>query len=171
MPSRTLRLTLTLTLLSALTATALAQGTSRTTFYGGNLSGGTCSFSTYTLPSHLYGTALSAQNWDSGANCGACLKVTGPNGSSITAMVLDQCPECPSNVLDLFQDGFEQLADASEGVIETTWEWTDCGISSPLQVHMKEGVSANWFSAQVVNADGVSSADWPFALLFRKGEC
>lgn len=71
-------------------------------------------------------------------------------------MVVDQCPECPNNGLDLFQNGFEQLADASEGIIQVKWEWTDCGISSPLQVHLKEGVSPYWFSAQVVNANGVS---------------
>lgn len=65
----------------------------------------------------MYGTALSGQNWDSSASCGACLRVTGPNGNSITAMVVDQCPEYPANSLDLFQDAFEQLADASKGII------------------------------------------------------
>jgi hypothetical protein len=57
------------------------------TFYGGNLAGGACSFSTYTLPSSLFGTALSDSNWDNAAECGACISVTGPNGNSITAMV------------------------------------------------------------------------------------
>ena len=57
------------------------------TFYGGNLAGGACSFSTYTLPSSLLGTALSDSNWDDAAECGACISVTGPNGNSITAMV------------------------------------------------------------------------------------
>jgi expansin len=57
------------------------------TFYGGNLAGGTCSFSTYTLPSGIFGTALSDSNWDDAAECGACISVTGPSGNSITAMV------------------------------------------------------------------------------------
>lgn len=57
------------------------------TFYGGNLAGGACSFSTYTLPSGVFGTALSDSNWDDAANCGACVAVTGPSGKSITAMV------------------------------------------------------------------------------------
>lgn len=142
--------------LAGLTATAYAQGSGQSTFYGGNLNGGMCSFSTYTLPSNLYGTALSAQNWDGSANCGACMRVTGPNGNSITAMVVDQCPECPSNGLDLFQDAFAELADVSEGIIQVEWEWTDCEIQQPLEVRMKEGVGANWFSAQVVNGNGVS---------------
>jgi hypothetical protein len=57
------------------------------TFYGGNVAGGACSFSTYTLPSNIFGTALSDSNWDSSANCGACVAVTGPDGNAITAMV------------------------------------------------------------------------------------
>lgn len=72
-------------------------------------------------------------------------------------MIVEQCPECPANGLDLFQDAFEQLADASEGIIQVQWEWTGRGIHSPLQVHMKEGVSAHWFSAQVFSANGMSS--------------
>ena len=59
------------------------------TFYGGNVSGGTCSFTDYTLPSGVFGTALSGANWDTSGNCGACVSVTGPSGKSITAMVSD----------------------------------------------------------------------------------
>jgi hypothetical protein len=83
---------------SLATATAIfsiAQGavlgkralTGQATTYGGNTAGGTCSFSTYTLPSTLFGTALSDSNWDNAANCGRCVSVTGPSGNSITAMV------------------------------------------------------------------------------------
>jgi len=65
-----------------------ARGNSgQATYYGGNLAGGTCSFSTYTLPSGIYGTALSDSNWDDSAECGACVSVAGPSGNSITAMV------------------------------------------------------------------------------------
>lgn len=63
------------------------QNSGSATFYGGNVSGGTCSFSSYTLPSTLFGTALSAARWDDAANCGACVSVTGPNGKTIKAMV------------------------------------------------------------------------------------
>jgi hypothetical protein len=62
------------------------------TFYGGNVAGGACSFSTYTLPSNIFGTALSDSNWDNSANCGACVSVTGPDGNAITAMVFLLAP-------------------------------------------------------------------------------
>lgn len=58
------------------------------THYGGNLASGTCSFSTYTLPAGVLGTALSDSNWDNAANCGGCVTVTGPSGNPITAMVV-----------------------------------------------------------------------------------
>lgn len=59
------------------------------THYGGNLSGGTCSFTTLTLPQGMFGTAFSGQAWEESGVCGACLEVTGPNGNTIKAMV---CP-------------------------------------------------------------------------------
>jgi hypothetical protein len=57
------------------------------TFYGGNVAGGTCSFSGYTLPSGLFGTAFSGAAWNNAAECGACVSVTGPKGNTIKAMV------------------------------------------------------------------------------------
>ncbi|KAG9554050.1 barwin-like endoglucanase, partial [Aureobasidium melanogenum] len=122
------------------------------TFYGGNTSGGQCSFTQYTLPSGVYGTALSSSNWDNAANCGACVSVKGPNGNSITAMITDQCPGCGTNHLDLYEDAFPNLAPKSAGVIDVTWDYVACPITSPLSIHMKTGVSQYWFSAQVVNA-------------------
>lgn len=79
---------------SATLALASASALSgQATYYGGNVAGGACSFSTYTLPSGIFGTALSDSNWDTSANCGACVSVTGPSGNSITAMVWISFPD------------------------------------------------------------------------------
>ena len=56
------------------------------TYYGGNVKGGACSFSTYTLPAGLYGTAISDSNWDTAGQCGGCVQAT-YQGKSVTAMV------------------------------------------------------------------------------------
>jgi hypothetical protein len=72
---------------STTSSTSSGENSGSATFYGGNVSGGTCSFSSYTLPSTLFGTALSADRWDNAANCGSCVSVTGPNGKTIKAMV------------------------------------------------------------------------------------
>lgn len=69
------------------------------TFYGGNTSGGMCSFTGYTIPAGVYGTALSDSNWGGASACGQCVSVTGPDGNKITAMVTDQCPGCGSSTL------------------------------------------------------------------------
>jgi expansin len=145
----------------------------KSTFYGGNLGGGTCSFSGYTLPAGLYGVAYSGQAWNNAASCGACIKVTGPNGNTISAMVrnicktqrdiwgrkvnngqiVDQCPECEKSHLDLFQNGFEQIGTLSAGIIPTSYTFTSCGISSPIVLRNKSGTSPYWFSMQVINAN------------------
>ncbi|KAI1043936.1 hypothetical protein LB505_003384 [Fusarium chuoi] len=121
------------------------------TFYGGNLAGGNCMFSTYTLPSGILGTAFSGQKWDNAANCGACIEVTGPSGT-IKAMIVDKCPECDAGHLDLFPDAFKAVG-GTDGVVKTSYKFVECGITTPLVLHNKEGTSANWFSIQVVNAN------------------
>ncbi|KAK9425988.1 putative RlpA-like double-psi beta-barrel-protein domain-containing protein-containing protein [Seiridium unicorne] len=126
------------------------SGTS--TFYGGNLNGGACSFTTMSsLPAGIYGTAFSGSGWSNAANCGACLQVTGPTGNSIKVMVVDKCPECETGHLDLFQNAFEQLGSTSAGKIATSYTQVACGITSPLVLHNKSGTSKYWFSMQVVN--------------------
>ncbi|GFG27277.1 expansin-YoaJ [Aspergillus udagawae] len=130
-----------------------ATHSGKATFYGGNISGGTCSFTGYTLPSGLFGTAYSGAAWNNAAQCGACVSVKGPNGKTIKAMVVDECPECEPDHLDLFQNAFTQLADVSKGIIDITWSFVPCGITSSLVLKNKEGTSRYWFSMQVVNAN------------------
>lgn len=62
-----------------------AAVTGSASFYGGNLAGGACSFSGYTIPSNLFGTAFGG-SWDA-TQCGACVSVTNAAGKSIKAMV------------------------------------------------------------------------------------
>ncbi|KAH7122680.1 RlpA-like double-psi beta-barrel-protein domain-containing protein-containing protein [Dendryphion nanum] len=138
-----------------------AQATSgKATFYGGNISGGTCSFTGYTLPSGMFGTAFSGSAWNSGANCGRCVNVKGPNGQTIKAMIVDQCPECEPSHLDLFQNGFEKIGTLSAGIIKISYDFVPCGITSPIVLKNKEGTSPYWFSMQVMNGNtGVSKLE------------
>ncbi|OMP87783.1 Expansin-like protein 1, partial [Diplodia seriata] len=134
--------------------TALTEAvTGEATHYSGNVESGTCSFSGYSLPSSIFGTALSLSNWDNASNCGACVNVKGPSGETVKAMIVDQCPDCSDNALDLFEDAFSSLGALATGVLDITWELVECGITTPLQLANKDGVSANWFSMQVVNSN------------------
>lgn len=123
------------------------------TFYGGNTAGGMCSFTGYTIPSGIFGTALSDSNWSNAQACGQCVSVTGPSGTKITAMVVDQCPGCGSNHLDLYPDAFKKLADPSKGIIKVDWDFVPCGITTPIVLKNKSGTSKFWFSMQVMNAN------------------
>ncbi|KAH7074835.1 RlpA-like double-psi beta-barrel-protein domain-containing protein-containing protein [Paraphoma chrysanthemicola] len=130
------------------------------TFYGGNTAGGMCSFTGYTLPSSLFGTALSDSNWAGAGSCGRCVSVTGPSGTKVTAMITDQCPGCGPNHLDLYPNAFAKLADPSKGVIPVSWDFVPCGITTPLVLKNKSGTSKFWFSMQVMNANvGVAKLD------------
>ncbi|KAF9694880.1 hypothetical protein EKO04_007127 [Ascochyta lentis] len=130
------------------------------TFYGGNTSGGKCSFTGYTIPSSLFGTALSDSNWADASNCGTCVSVTGPSGNKITAMIVDECPGCGTNHLDLYPNAFSKLSNPSAGVIPISWDVVPCGITTPIVLKNKEGTSPYWFSMQVQNANvGVKSLE------------
>ena len=110
----------------------------------------------YTIPSSLFGTALSDSNWDTAAHCGACVSVTGPLGNKITAMIVDQCPGCGTNHLDLYENGYTKLAGTDpkyNGIMPVSWDFVPCGISSPIVLKNKSGTSPYWFSMQVQNAN------------------
>jgi expansin (peptidoglycan-binding protein) len=143
------------------TRTTAASKSGEATFYGGNTAGGMCSFTGYTIPSNLFGTALSDSNWANADACGQCVSVTGPDGTTkITAMVVDQCPGCGPNHLDLYPDAFKKLADPSKGIIKVSWDFVPCGITSPIVLKNKSGTSKFWFSMQVMNANvGVSKLE------------
>jgi len=149
--SRTLTAAAVLALVDA--AALSSRTTGKATFYGGNVSGGTCSFVGYTIPSGLYGVAMGEVNWDGAKTCGGCVEVTGPKGNRITAQVVDQCPECDAGHLDLFPDAFAKLDDPSKGIIPITWNYVDCPITSAITLRNKEGTSPYWFSMQVINAN------------------
>ncbi|KAJ5586084.1 hypothetical protein N7450_005871 [Penicillium hetheringtonii] len=123
---------------SSSSSTSSSGGSSGSaTFYGGNRS--------------LRDRSI-ADSWDDAAKCGSCVAVTGPNGKTIKAMIVDQCPECATGHFDLFQDAFAELSAISAGVIDISYSYTSCDIDGPLKLKNKEGTSEYWFSMQVVNA-------------------
>lgn len=67
--------------------------------------------------------ALSTEQWDDTAHCGATINVHGPNGATIPCMIVDRCMGCAWGSIDLYPDAFAQLADLAEGRIQVTWDW------------------------------------------------
>ena len=82
--------------------------------------------------------------------CGACLRVS-YKGKSVVVKVVDRCPECPMNALDLSREAFSRLADNKVGVIQVSWQMIPCSTTSPMQYFYKEGSSQWWTALQVRN--------------------
>ncbi|TLD15620.1 uncharacterized protein PgNI_01989 [Pyricularia grisea] len=152
MGSHSAIITRLLVLILAITVRQTTAIDAKASHYPGNLSGGNCMLTSYTIPSGMFGTAISNSNYDSSNMCGVCLNVKGPNGN-MKVMVVDNCHECPQNKLDLFEDGFSNIGDLNAGIIDVDWEVTSCGITEPLKLRNKDGTSKSWFSMQVFNSN------------------
>jgi expansin (peptidoglycan-binding protein) len=122
---------------------AMGQGT----FYNAN-GGGNCSFET--SPNDLLVAAMNEIDYNIAAWCGACVEVTGPNGTVIVRIV-DRCPGCTHGDLDLSREAFAMIAPLSAGRVPITWHEVACNVTGPVAYHFKEGSSAFWTAIQVRN--------------------
>ncbi|KAJ2903720.1 putative extracellular cellulase protein [Zalerion maritima] len=107
---------------------------------------------TSTAPASSTSGSSTTEEADSASTSASSSSSSGST-SALSSDIVDQCPECEESHLDLFQDAFEQLGDASDGIISTSYRLVECGIASPIVLHNKSGTSAYWFSMQVVNAN------------------
>jgi hypothetical protein len=91
--------------------------------------------------------ALSPSEYDSAAACGGYLTVTGPNGSSVTVQVIDQCPECATGHIDLSEPAFAKLAPLSAGLINVHYQYlADPALPGPITMAVKSGSSQYWLA-------------------------
>ena len=90
--------------------------------------------------------ALSPGEYGAAAACGSYLQVTGPDGS-VTAEVVDQCPECQAGHIDLSEQAFAKIAPLSAGLVPVTYHTiVDPPLPAPLSLRVKEGSSAYWLA-------------------------
>jgi expansin (peptidoglycan-binding protein) len=115
----------------AIAATALAAPVEKRSYSGDatyyNPSAGTNSCGTQASDSDLMVALNTAQmangaNPNANPNCGRQISVTGPKGS-VTVTVLDTCPGCSNNDLDLSPAAFDKIADQAQGRVPITWDW------------------------------------------------
>jgi expansin len=122
--------------------------TGEATYYNEANGTGNCSFDA--SPGDLMIGAMNDADYASSAACGACVKLTGPNGA-ITIRIVDRCPGCPQGDIDLSPDAFSKIADLSAGRVPITWHYTGCDVSGPVQYHFKEGSNEFWTAVQIRN--------------------
>src|SRR4029077_4555845 len=89
-------------------------------------------------------------NFNSSGSCGACVQITGPNGRTVIATVIDECPygsdggntACqnnPNGHLDLSKTVFDQLGYSVGNPSGTTWKFVPCPVSGNVKVRVKPG--------------------------------
>jgi expansin (peptidoglycan-binding protein) len=110
---------------------------------------GNCSFDA--SPSDLLVAAMNHPDYGTAGWCGACVAVTGPNGT-VTVRIVDQCPECAKGDLDLSPQAFDMIADHAAGRVKISWHEVACDVSGPIAYHFKDGSNAFWTAIQVRNA-------------------
>jgi len=59
------------------------------------------------------------------ADCGKCVSVTGPKGTTVVSVV-DKCPGCKSGDLDLGTSAFAKIANLSAGRVKIKWHFVAC---------------------------------------------
>jgi expansin (peptidoglycan-binding protein) len=102
--------------------------------------------------------ALSPGEYGAAAACGSYLEVTGPDGS-VTAEVVDQCPECQPGHIDLGEQAFAKIAPLSAGLVPVTYHTiVNPPLPAPLSLRVKEGSSAYWLALlPISNGNPVTS--------------
>ncbi len=120
---------------------------------------GNCSFPE--SPENMMVAAMNHTQYADSALCGAYAQVTGPDGTVIVRIV-DRCPECPINHIDLSREAFAQIANLSDGLVPISWQLVSYPLVDPIVYHFKEGSNQWWTAVQIRNHTNpiVSVAYW-----------
>lgn len=94
--------------------------------------------------------AVSSADWAGSAHCGRCLQVWGPEGMVIVRVV-DSCPTCGADHIDLSAEAFDLVADPKQGIVPVAYRSIACPVAGPVAVKQKEGSNAWWLALQPRN--------------------
>jgi expansin (peptidoglycan-binding protein) len=140
-----------------LTRTALADGvpgcpavfedaTAVATFYDADGTGH-CGYDV--APDRMV-VAVSSADWAGSVHCGRCLQVWGPEGMVIVRVV-DSCPTCGADHIDLSAEAFDLVADPQQGIVPVAYRSIACPVAGPVAVKQKEGSNPWWLALQPRN--------------------
>lgn len=96
-----------------------------------------------------FGAAVAPGLYQGSAACGRCARVTGPLGT-VTVRIVDQCPTCAANDLDLTPSAFAAIGTPSNGIEPVTWQVVDCPVSGPI-AFLFQGSNPFFLKLQVRN--------------------
>jgi expansin len=109
---------------------------------------GNCGFDP--SPDAMDVAAFDTADYAGSAACGSCVRVKGPKGE-VTVRIVDRCPDCSANHIDLSKQAFAKIAELSAGRVDVTFQTVACDVSGPVAYHFKDGSSKYWTAIQVRN--------------------
>ncbi|CAK4685121.1 unnamed protein product [Aphanomyces euteiches] len=134
-----------------------------TTYGDGDPGNGNCALMKYLPSATAYHVALNNDQYDSGANCGRCVKLSCTdsrckNTAPVVAQIVDRCPECKQGDLDMSLQLWNAVTGYPSDRVKITWDYVDCDVQGGIQVCAKEGSSIYWLYVQPGNTrTGVQS--------------
>src|SRR3569833_1390497 len=63
------------------------------------------------------------------------------------AKVVDECPSCPENRVNLYKEAFVQIGEVTDGTVNVEWNIVSCNVKSPIILLNKTGSSKYWYVA------------------------
>lgn len=104
------------------------------------------------VPSDVGFAAVQPSYFDSGAACGACLKITGPAGVRIVRVV-NQCGSCASTDVDLDLDTFNAVTGdtGAGGRYSVTTEGVTCPVTGGITTRTSDAANAYYFAITLGN--------------------
>ncbi|QQR89785.1 MAG: hypothetical protein IPJ88_16655 [Myxococcales bacterium] len=125
-----------------------ATHTSVATYYFEADGSGNCLFDA--TPSDPMVAALASNAYNGSYACGQCIQVDGPDGS-VTVRVVDSCPDCMNDQVDLHPQAFDGIAARELGRVDITWKVVPCDVSGAVRFHFKDGSNPYWTAVQIRN--------------------
>ncbi len=116
------------------------------TFY--DYSGTTQVACSFDITSDTDVAAINVAEYAKSAACGSCVNVSGPKGKVVVRLV-DRCPSCVANHLDLSAQAFAKIADPKAGRVPITYQLVSCPVPGNMSYRIKEGSSKFWTAIQV----------------------
>jgi expansin (peptidoglycan-binding protein) len=101
--------------------------------------------------------------FNTSGNCGACVEITGQNGTNIIATIIDECPygsdgnntACgnnPNGHLDVAKTAFDKLGYSVGNPTGTNWKFVPCPVSGNVKVRVKPSTPNEMFIENVVTS-------------------
>ncbi|KAG9398673.1 hypothetical protein AC1031_014456 [Aphanomyces cochlioides] len=133
-------------------------------YYGdGDPGNGNCALMKYLPSATAYHVALNNEQYNSGANCGRCVKLSCTdsrckNTAPVVAQIVDRCPECKHGDLVMSLQLWNAVTGYPPDRVKITWDFIDCDVQGGIQVCAKQGSSIDWLFVQPGNTrTGVQS--------------